>query len=440
MSGRISPAVELENVTTVTQFNAGGHDIADTQHARAEYLQAGYDAIPLNPMSKDPARKGWTTRATITQWHNTPPDSNIGLRAGHGKAFIDCDDKNQGGTFANVTRWLDGLGHQRDELPIVRTPSGGAHVYINFTGELFGSKRNLARAMGAGEFRYDYGAYVAAPPSVLSGGLGYSFVNGSLDHLPALDIHDIAALIDLNETVKESKAAPKMSHLAFALSQGNEDILEERYNNDRSSAEAALILSLINSGYEYQGIKYIFDSNPCLGHYSQKHATKGSREGERWLYATYSEMLRYSQHVSPARRLIGEFLEAARFAAWSNANRRKVFISHLEIAYRAGKFEYAAGVRDLALGAGVHKDTAQNQTRKLLTEGLISLKQRGNTISASVYVLDREKLGHSLRTQNVRKCPKFSQHDAFRNGGGKYAKGRLGRAPVRFTNYSITTL
>jgi hypothetical protein len=423
----VSHAVELQHVTDpVTKINAEGHDLTDTQQARAKYLQAGYDAIPLKPLTKDPACKGWPTRATITQWHNAPADSNIGLRAGHGKAFIDCDDKNQAGTFTNVTRWLEGLGHATDTLPIVRTPSGGAHVYVNFTGGLFASKKNLLHTIGAGEFRYDYGAYVTAPPSIIAGGLSYTLVNGSVDRLPVLDLHDVAQLVDINGDTKP-QAAPKMSRLALALSLGNEDILQERYNGDRSSAEAALVLSLINSGYDYQAIKHIFENNPCMGHFHQKHAAKSNQEAERWLYMTYQEAFKYSQRVSPARRLIGEFLEAARSAAWSNANRRKVFISHLEIAYHAGKFEYAAGVRDIALGAGVHKDTAQNQTRKLLTEGLLTLKERGNTISASVYVLDREKLGHSLKTLNVRKCPKFSQHDAFRNGGGRYAKGRLGR-------------
>jgi hypothetical protein len=423
MSFHVSPAVELKNATNqAAQFNTG----RDTQQARAQYLQAGYDAIPLKPMSKDPARKGWPTKATITQWHNAPSDSNIGLRAGQGKAFIDCDDKNQAGTFANVTRWLEGLGHSTDTLPIVRTPSGGAHVYVNFVGGLFGSKRNLSHNIGAGEFRYDYGAYVAAPPSIIAGGLAYTLVSGSIDRLPVLDLRDIAALVDINGDPKP-QAAPKMSRLALALSLGNEDILREKYNNDRSAAEFALILSLINSGYDYQAIKHIFDNNPCMGHYHQKHASKSATEAERWLHMVYQEALKYSQHVSPARRLIGEFLEAARSAAWSNANRRKVFISHLEIAYNAGKFEYAAGVRDIALGAGVHKDTAQTQTRKLMADGFLSLKQPGNTVSASVYSLDREKLGHSLRTLNVRKCPKFSQHDAFRNGGGRYAKGRLGR-------------
>lgn len=70
--------------------------------------------------------------------------------------------------------------------------------------------------------------------------------------------------------------------------------------------------------------------------------------------------------------------------------------------------------------------TAANQ----IGDGLLSVKERGTVVSATVYQLNTEKLYHSLRTLNVRKWLTLSNvadHDAFRNGGGRYAKGRLGR-------------
>ncbi len=415
MSFSVSPAPEVKNSTSVEQFNAG-----DTQSARALYLENDYDPIPLKPQSKLPASKNWQSKPTITQWHNASPHANIGLRAGNGKAFIDCDDKNQSGTTETITRWLDGLGYHIGDYPLVRTPSGGAHIYVTFTSNMMDSKKNLLPSIGAGEFRYGPGAYVGAFPSVIADG-SYQIMSGNIARLPVLDLTDLQQLVNVNE-VQAPQIQKKMSRLAATIANGTKP---DKYQS-ASEGEAALVLSLINSGYTYDEIKHIFNAFPGLGHYSQKHAAKGSQEGERWLYMTYQEMLKYSQQDSPARRTIAQMIDEAKAEAWSNTNRKQVYLAHLQIAYKAGKPDYAASVRDLALLAGVHKDTASNQTKRLVGDRL-SLKEQGSTLSATVYSLNLENLGHSLRTLNVRKCPKFSGHDAFRNGGGKHARNRLGR-------------
>ena len=91
----------------------------------------------------------------MAQWYHADTDANIGLRAGNGKAFIDCDDKKKPGTTETVTRWLNRLGYHEGSYPMVQTPSGGSHIYVNFTSdEMIDSKRNLLEEMGAGEFRY----------------------------------------------------------------------------------------------------------------------------------------------------------------------------------------------------------------------------------------------------------------------------------------------
>jgi len=393
----------------------------DTQAARILYLQNNYEPIPLKPKSKDAAVKKWQSKPTITQWKNANPHGNIGLRAGNGKAFIDCDDKNRAGTFETVTRWLAGLGHKEGSYPVIETPNRGAHIYINFASDMLDSKKNLLPSIGAGEFRYGPGAYVCAWPSVIEVG-NYKIVSGDIAQLPVLDLADIRQLVNVNE-VQAPRIQKKMSRLAAAIANGTKP---DKYQS-ASEGESALVLSLINSQFTYEDIKHVFNTCPCLGHYSQKHAAKGSQEGERWLYMTYHEMSKYSQHESPARRKIAQLMQQVQAEAWSNANRKQVFLSHLQIAHRAGKPAYAAGVRDIAIGAGVHKDTASNQTKRLVNNNLLFVKEPGTTISATVYSLNLENLGHSLRALNVRECPKFSGHDAFRNGGGKHAKNRLGR-------------
>jgi len=271
--------------------------VQEVGRLHSQYLDWGYQPIPLRPFSKLPLVKGWQTRPTLSQWHNTSGSVNIGLRAGDGRAFIDCDDKNQPGTFESITNWLKGLGH--DFYPVIQTASGvGRHIYVNFIGDLLGSKRNLT--IGTGEFCYDYGAYVVAPPSTIDTGT-YTLIGGDLLSLPMLDLQDIASLVNLNNNGKK-KRYPRMSRNAQALTAGRGF---ERYKS-RSEAEGALILSLINSGFDYCEIKKIFDKSPALGHYHE-HDNK-----EYYLTLTYKNMRAYSITVVTHFRL-----KAIKIGVWT---------------------------------------------------------------------------------------------------------------------------
>jgi hypothetical protein len=404
----------------------------DTATAHTEFTTAGYDVIPLNPLRKLPLAKNWTRVPTVSQWRNVKIDGvNIGLRAGNGRAFIDCDDKNALGTSQNVFAWLAGLGYERGTYPIVETPSGGHHIYVQNTASLLGSKRNFTSAFGAGEYRFDYGAFVATYPSYINhpkDGVGdYKLIEGDILRLPVLDIKDIATIVPINGDETRKNSSLKMSRLALAICAG---VKLEKYKSD-SEAEAALILSLINSGYDYENIKHVFNANPCMGHYQKKHADKSSKDGERWLYMTYQNMLAYASTESPVRRKISEWIAQAQASAYSKVTDKNLLIAHLQTAYKAGRFEYQAGVRDLSLLAGVGRDTVSNGTRRIARTGLLSVVEIGKGMAATTYKLNEDKVGHSHTLTVLRECPTLSRgiskHDAFRNGGGRYAKGRLGK-------------
>jgi bifunctional DNA primase/polymerase-like protein len=431
-----SPAFEAHPRTDATSapvcFDAG--------QAHEQYTTLGYDAIPLKPLSKHPLSNGWQSREPFQQWHNAPKNSNIGLRAGHGKAFIDCDDKNQPGTFSNVINWLEGLGYRRGEIPIVQTASGiGRHVYVNFTGSLFGSRKNFVGSIGAGDFRYGSGSFVAAYPSVV-GDSQYKLLQGDLGSLPALDRRDIETLIGTISQEVQPQPIPQMSALARALANGNLDLLKDRYNNDKSDAEAALVLSLINSGFDFPHIKHIFDTNPCAGHYREKYKSEKTRSD--YLLRTYREMLTYSQHESPTRRTIQKLQDLAEHAAWNKPTDKLVFIAHTKIAYKVGRLAYAASRRDLALEAGLNDRTATHATTRLLTNEMLALEEKSAARFANRYALQVDKITHFLTSEFLgsgEKCPLPQQvadpecglildlkdietADAFRNG-----KGKLGR-------------
>jgi len=408
--------------------------VTEVSRVRVRYVEEGYDCIPLKPMSKLPLSKGWQDRAPFRQWQRAGDDVNFGLRAGNGKAFIDCDTghkESDPATTDNIKRWLEGLGVRN--YPIVQTPTGGAHIYVNFAGSLLGSKRNFTSTIGTGEFRYDHGSYVAAPPSVIEQGT-YTLVSGDTAQLPTLDMHDIAALVNINEPVTDAKRDPKMSMLARALAEGQGI---ERYQS-RSEAEAALVLSLVNSGFDFHQVKHVFDTSPCAGKYADMKVSS-PRKAEAYLSHTWKNAEDYRHNESPVRRKIRELQELAEYAAWGRATDKLVFLAHTQIAYKAGRFEYAASRRDLALLAGVSsQETATNATRRLMESELLKLQERSAAIFANRYALQVDKISHSLRTpceevakfvpsqvlQNgmVLDLEGLETSDAFRNG-----KGKLGR-------------
>lgn len=408
-----------------------------THNARLQFIEHGYDPIPLWPKTKDPIAANWQRQLTFTQWHNAPRDANIGLRAGSGRVFIDCDNDKNPETFHNVTRWLDGLGYPEGSYPVVKTPSGvGRHVYATMKGALLGNWQKLNPSIGRGEFRYGPGAQVGTFPSVIEGGGGYSLISGDISHLPALDLTDITTLIDPSKaTEAPRKTTMSAGQRAMARGQGI-----ERYNGDRSAAECGLILSLINSGFTYTQIKQIFDKYSCFGHYKTSPNLKDQADRERWLYMTYRAALKYSSQESDTRKILAQLQDLARVAAWKNPSDRNIFISLAGIGYKAGRFTVAAGLRDLALSAGVSLRTASAGTSRLIGQGIVTKEAEAKAVFATVYAIQADKALATLTAGMVDKPEHFlqvpceevftfvpdketiAQHDAFRNG-----KNRLGR-------------
>lgn len=390
----------------------------------------------------------WQGQLTFTQWHKAPSNANIGLRAGGGRVFIDCDNDKNPETFNNISRWLDGLGYREGSYPVVQTPSGvGRHVYATLTGALLGNWQRLTSSIGGGEFRYGPGAYVGTFPSVIGPSQEYKLISGDIAQLPALDLHDITTLIDPSKATTEAprKSIMSASQRAMANGQGL-----ERYNNDRSAAECGLILSLINSGFAYVDIKRIFDKYPCFGHYAE-HRAQSQQEGDRWLYLTYRSALQFSNQESDTRKILAQLRDLARVAAWKHASDRNLFISLAGIGYKAGRFTVAAGLRDLAVSAGVSLYTASAGTSRLIKQGIITKEVEAKAVFATVYAIQADKALSTLSASMdknkhflqqpceevlgfVPNMETIAQHDAFRNG-----KHRLGRRAGQIYQLLITT-
>lgn len=390
---------------------------ANLEVARKQYSDLGFDTLPLISNSKKPYSGAWQTRLPEYLWQDAPQDANIGIRGGglaH-VAFIDCDEPK---AFEHVTNYLAGLGYFGDSYPIVQTANNGWHIYITLAGTLPGAARDLSKEAGAGEFRYGAGAFVVAPPSYINEGNGYKLLSGDFKIRPELEVKDILPLLGNRET----KDKPKFSRKAIALLNGKGT---NNYSS-RSEAEQSLIASLINVGLSFPEVFNLFNRYPCAGKYTELKA-KSPKRAERWLSQSYNEAMQWTQkNESKGRKFARLAIEWAESTAWrgrTGAIDRLIYLAHAEIAYKAGRLNYAAACRDLAEMAGVSQMTATRSTWRLCNRGLLVPDKKAVANCANTYRLGNlDKPLHSPRASIVRKCNILSNHDVFRQGGlGKSA-------------------
>lgn len=124
---------------------------------------AAWKVIPIRPGGKAPAIKDWQTRAKpIGEW-NGEATGRWGAPTGPGNGFWILDvDPRHGGTesLEQLVKRFGPLGVTR----IVRTPSGGLHLYFQWE-QACALLTNTAGKLGAGlDIRVD-GGQVLVPPT-----------------------------------------------------------------------------------------------------------------------------------------------------------------------------------------------------------------------------------------------------------------------------------
>ncbi len=398
--------------------------MGDVDAARKQYDDLGFDTLPLIGGSKKPYPRAWQKRLPYRLWQNAPQDVNIGIRGGGlaDAAFIDCDNPQ---AFEIVTNFLAGLGYRGDSYPVVRTPKkDGRHIYITLAGMLSGEARDLSQEVGNGEFRYGAGAFVVAPPSVISEG-GYQLYSGDFQTRPTLEVKDILPILGNREIEREKK--PTLSRKAFALLHGNDELIKNYAS--RSEAEQSLIVSMVNVGLPFWDVLVYFNRYPCAGKYADLKV-RNANNAERWLRNSYNEAMQWAKtHESKARQLAKSAIEWAESRAWrgrTGANDQLIYLAHARIAYQAGRFTYAASSRDLAEQAGISHTAATNSTWRLCKSGLLVPDKKAVAEKANTYQLSNtDKPLHSLRTSIVRKWQGLSNHDVFRYGGLGKSAGQI---------------
>ncbi|MGH3217895.1 MAG: bifunctional DNA primase/polymerase [Streptosporangiaceae bacterium] len=159
-----------------------------TEEAAHQYADAGWSVFPCIPGEKTPATGHGFHEATadhrqIQSWWGRNPDRNLAIATGApGPDVLDIDRHGNQSGFPAL-RQLKEAGLVGEPGAMVRTPSGGAHLYFAGTEH----QRNGHIEAAHVDFRSN-GGYVVAPPSQVNG-RPYAVVS----HQPSSDTFDWAA-------------------------------------------------------------------------------------------------------------------------------------------------------------------------------------------------------------------------------------------------------
>ncbi len=137
--------------------------------AAAAYAAAEVAVFPCVPGGKRPLTEHGFHDATtdldqIETWWRNHPEANIGIPTGHGVDVIDVDVHATGTGFP-VLRTLRQENFIAGWDAVVRSPSGGLHLYYPSSPEL--EARSWSRGRAHVDFR-GTGGYIIAPPSVVN--------------------------------------------------------------------------------------------------------------------------------------------------------------------------------------------------------------------------------------------------------------------------------
>ena len=256
----------------------------------------------------------------------------------------------------------------------------------------------------------------------------------------------------MDRTIRASHIGrPNIPRRAFALLNG--DGVEHFHS--RSEAEQSIIVSLINSGKGFDSVKNLFSNYPAAGKFAGLYA-ENRQSAISWLRRSYDKGLEWAKtHESEGRKMAKRAMSWAQSIPWqgrTGATDRAVFISHCQIAFRAGRITYSASARELAEKAGVTHPTASRATNRLIGKGILSREKRSTVDCAAIYRLNTE--GANFTTSSLPTCEEvvnIASHDTWRiRGLGKTGaeiwkalkdKGPMTKIGLRdYTGRHITTI
>ena len=140
----------------------------DMARVALDLAARGYAVFPVAAGTKaDQLLPSWKSASTTdpetiaTWWGTDYPDANVCIDTGKsGMVVVDLDVKNGVDGIATWAALTEGM--DLSAAPVVRTPSGGRHIYF---ADAAGEWRNSAGKLGPGVDIRGVGGYVVAPGS-----------------------------------------------------------------------------------------------------------------------------------------------------------------------------------------------------------------------------------------------------------------------------------
>jgi len=388
--------------------------------ARRYYAENRFDTLPILPGTKKCIVPDWQKISSDEAWLHAPSDSNIGIRCGGKRRFavIDCDEKDQVGTYENIKNYLKGLGYDEYRFPVIQTASGiGRQIYCTLTESIPGNFKFLSSQFGCGEFRFGNGAFVVAPPSIVDYASEYQWLQGDLSYLPEIEFSVISGILrvstskDRHDDSKKILKNPNLTRNQKYMLNGT----GIKKFKSRSEFEYALMVSLINTGWDWNGILYLFNKFPCGGKYYEINSEDSNR-AYHYLRLSYNNACQWAEtNISEGRQRALDAEAWALSRSWpgrGGSSDRDVLLAHVQIAKESGQVIYHADCRTLAEFANTEFRTVARANRRLVTAGLLNLEIPAVGNCAAQYSLSNSvTLPHSLI---VRKCDTISkEHDVF---------------------------
>ena len=324
------------------------------------YHESGLTVIPLKPRSKEPAIKSWgylqaepQTRAEVLKLF-PDDDRNIGILGGEcsgNLALLDFDDSD---TFDLLVEANPRFAKLVQETSTVDTARGN-HVYLRTPVPVRSSKiTGLDLDVKA------TGGYVVAPPSIHPSGQVYRWKRGALSNIIELTALDELGFIVLEPTNLESTPSYGIGWNKFKILTGDTSGYPSR-----SEADAALVLTCVKNGWDYDRILHLYLTHATMG---TKFREKGTK-GEDYLYLTYKSALEhYKTHRRPIDKMFDEWVAALpslEFNTRTQSTDRAVFGVVLQIARRTGKRELTLSQREVGELAGVDGSTAGRALQRI---------------------------------------------------------------------------
>ena len=167
-------------------------------------------------------------------------------------------------------------------------------------------------------------------------------------------------------------------------------------------------------GFEFENILILFQSNVTSGKFKELFE-KSPNRAIGYLEHSYKSAVEWSKvNISHGRKYAQKAIYWANSISWpgrTGAYDWAVYMAHCTIAWRSGKIEYAASVRELAELANISHMSASKANHRLIELGFITQTEGSIAHYSNRYKL--ENIFENSTSIHLDNIEKYVSHDVF---------------------------